>query len=93
MGKTTPSLFLAFFDRLQVTKTYIKAWMSFVFGQIPSLTTALAALKHLKLLLLLNMVDIDLIVFKLAGNKDMHNIMDDLEVQPDQLTNYWVSCH
>ena len=57
-------------------RTYIKAYMSLNFRQIPSLTTELAALERLK-----NhchhiiSVDIDPIFFKLAGNKDMHNIM------------------
>ena len=57
-------------------RTYIKANMSLDFGQIPPLTTELAALERLK-----NRchhvisVDIDPIFFKLAGNKDMHNIM------------------
>ena len=52
--------------------------MSLNFGQIPPLTTELAALERLK-----NRchhvisVDIDPIFFKLAGNKDMHNIMNE----------------
>ena len=59
-------------------RTYIKAYMRMNFGQIPPLTTELAALERLK-----NRchhvisVDIDPIFFKLAGNKDMHNIMND----------------
>ena len=36
------------FSFLQVTRTTVKAWMSLNFCQIPSLTTELAALKHLK---------------------------------------------
>ena len=61
-------------------RTYIKAYMSLNFGQIPPLTTELAALERLK-----NpchhviSVDIDPIFFKLAGNKDMHNIMNEFE--------------
>ena len=53
--------------------------MSLNFGQILPLTTELAALERLK-----NRchhvisVDIDPIFFKLAGNKDMHNIMNSL---------------
>ena len=52
--------------------------MSLNFGQIPLLTTELAALERLK-----NRchhiisVDIDPIFFKLAGNKDLHNIMNE----------------
>ena len=67
--------------------------MSLNFGQIPPLTTELAALEHLK-----NRchhvisVDIDPIFFKLAGNKDMHNIMKEFEFRPDRTTDYGVSC-
>ena len=74
-------------------RTYIKAYMSLNFGQIPSLTTELAALERLK-----NRcrhvisVDIDPILFKLAGNEDMHNILDEFEFRPDLTTDYGVSC-
>ena len=74
-------------------RTYIKAYMSLNFGQIPLLTTELAALERLN-----NRchhvisVDIDPIFFKLAGNKDMHNIMNDFEFRPDRTTDYGVSC-
>ena len=67
--------------------------MSLNFGQIPPLTTELAALERLK-----NRchhvisVDIDPIFFKLAGNKDMHNIMNEFEFLPDRTTDYGVSC-
>ena len=70
----------------------IKAYMSLNFGQIPPLTTELAALERLK-----NRchhvisVDIDPIFFKLAGNKDMHNIMNEFEFRPDRTTDYGVS--
>ena len=37
-------------------------------------------------------VDIDPIFFKLAGNKDMHNIMNEFEFRPDQTIDYGVSC-
>ena len=68
------------FSYLQVMRTYVKAYMSLNFGQIPPLTTELAALERLK-----NRchhvisVDIDPIFIKLAGNKDMHNIMNEFE--------------
>ena len=32
-------------------------------------------------------VDIDRIFFKLAGNKDMHNIMNEFEFRPDRTTD------
>ena len=74
-------------------RTYIKAYMSLNFGQIAPLTTELAALERLK-----NRchhvisVDIDPIFFKLAGNKNMHNIMNEFEFRPDRTTDYGVSC-
>ena len=74
-------------------RTYIKAYMSLNFGQIPPLTKELAALERLK-----NRchhvisVDIDPIFFKLAGDKDMHNIMNEFEFRPDRTTDYGVSC-
>ena len=74
-------------------RTYIKAYMSLNFGQIPPPTTELAALERLK-----NRchhiisIDIDPIFFKLAGNKDMHNIMNEFEFRPDRTTDYGVSC-
>ena len=74
-------------------RTYIKAYTSLNFGQIPPLTTELAALERLK-----NQchhvisVDIDPIFFKLAGNKNMHNIMNEFEFRRDQTTDYRVSC-
>ena len=67
--------------------------MSLNFGQIPPLTRELAALERLK-----NRchhvisVDIDRIFFKLAGNEDMHNIMNEFEFRPDRTTDYGVSC-
>ena len=81
------------FSYLQVMRTCIKAWMSLNLGQIPPLTTELAALERLK-----NRchhvisVDIDPIFFKLADNKDMHNIMNEFEFRPDWTTDYGVSC-
>ena len=81
------------FSYLQVMRTYLKAYMSLDFGQVTPLTTELAALERLK-----NRchhvisVDIDPIFFKLAGNKDMHNIMNEFEFRPDRTTDYGVSC-
>ena len=66
-------------------RTCIKAWMSLNFGQIPPLTMELAALERLK-----NRrhhffsVAIDPILFKLAGNEDMHNILNEFEFRPDR---------
>ena len=71
----------------------IKAWMSLNLGQIPPLTMELAALERLK-----NRchhffsVAIDPILFELAGNEDMHNILDEFEFRPVRTTDYKVSC-
>ena len=74
-------------------RTYIKAYKSLNFGQIPPLTTELAALERLKNLCHhVISVDIDPIFFKLAGNKDMHNIMNEFEFRRDRTTDYGVSC-
>ena len=35
---------------------------------------------------------IDPILFKLAGNEDMHYILDEFEFRPDLTTDYRVSC-
>ena len=52
-----------------------------------------AALEHLKNRRLhFFSVAIDPILFKLAGNEDMHNILDEFEFRPDQTTDYGVSC-
>ena len=37
-------------------------------------------------------VAIDPILFKLAGNEDMHNILDEFEFRTDLTTDYGVSC-
>ena len=70
-------------------RTYIKAYMSLNFGQIPPLTMELV-IERLKNHVI--SVDIDPIFFKLAGNKNMHNIMNEFEFWPDLTTDYGVSC-
>ena len=68
--------------------------MSLNFGQIPPLITELTALERLKIRCHhVISVDIDPIFVKLAGNKDMHNIMNEFEFRPDRTTtDYGVSC-
>ena len=67
--------------------------MSLNLGQIPLLTMELAALERLK-----NpchhffFIAIDLILFKLAGNEDRYNILDEFQFRPDLTTDYGVSC-
>ena len=77
------------FSYLQVMRKCIKAWMSLNFGQIPPLTMELAALERLKHRSHhFFSVAIDPILFKLAGNEDMHNILDEFEFRPDLTTEY-----
>ena len=70
-----------------------KSLDEFELSQIPPLTMELAALESLK-----NQrhhfffVAIDPILFKLTGNEDMHNILDEFEFRPDRTTDYGVSC-
>ena len=73
-------------------RTCIKAYMSLNFGQVPPLTTkyALERLKYRCHHII--SVEIDLIFFKLAGNEDMHNIMNEFKFWPDRTTDYGVSC-
>ena len=85
MGKTKS--FSAIYDRIFFI---LAGYMSLNFGQIPPLTTELAAIEHLKKSM--SSVDIDPMFFKLAGNKDMHNIMIEFEFRPDRTTDYGVSC-
>ena len=73
-------------------RTYIKAYMSLNFGQIPPLTTELAALERLKNRCHFFSVAIYPILFKLAGDEDMHNSLDEFEFRPDLTTDYGVSC-
>ena len=70
----------------------IKAWMSLNLGQFPPLTIELAAPERLKNRRHFFSVAIDPILFKLAGNEDMHNILDEFEFWPDLTTDYRVSC-
>ena len=93
MGKRSHHVFSVFFDRILFILAGNEAYTSLNFGQIPPLTTELAALERLK-----NRchhvisVDIDPIFVKLAGNKYMHNIMNEFEFRPERTTDYGVSC-
>ena len=74
-------------------RTYIKAYMSLNFGQIPLLTKELAALEHLKHQCLhFFLVGIDPILFKIGGYIDMHSILHEFEFWPNGTTDFGVSC-
>ena len=67
--------------------------MSSNFGEIPQLTTELAALERLKNRCRHSFsVAIDQIHFKFVGNEDMHNISNEFEFRPDWTTYYGVIC-
>ena len=67
--------------------TCIMSCMSLNFSQMGLLTLDMAALEHLK-----NpchhffLVDIDLILFKLASYKELHKILEEFEFAPDLTT-------
>ena len=58
-----------------------------VLGQID-----LGTLDYGERLLPFGLLVFDLILFILAGNKDMHKISDEFEFRPDRTTDYGVSC-
>ena len=66
--------------------------MSFNFGQIPPLTTELAALERLKIDVTTFLVAFDPILSKPAGNEDIHDILDEFEFRSDRTIDYGVSC-
>ena len=75
---------------LQVTRTTIEAWRSLNFCQIQQLTTELAAF-ILKGLYFFS-VAIDLILFKLAYKKEIHNILDEFQFWPDWTIDNIIAC-
>ena len=78
---------------LQVTRTCIKGWRSLDFDQIPRVTTDLAVLERLKdLYPHFFSVHRDPMLFKLADNEDMCNILSEFGFWPDWTTHYRVSC-
>ena len=67
--------------------------LSLNLGQIPPLTMELAAFERLKKRRHhFCSVAIYTILFKLAGNEDMHSILDEFEFRPDLTNDYGVSC-
>ena len=67
--------------------------MNLNLGQFPPLTMELAALERLKPRRHhFFSVAIDPILFKLAGNKNRHNIWDEFEFRPDLTIDDVVSC-
>ena len=72
-----PSFFIGSSSFLQVIKTCKKAWMSSNCGQIPPLTTELAALECLKNQCLhFFSVAINPNLLNLSGNEDTHTILN-----------------
>ena len=63
------------------------------FGQIPPPTTELAALERLKIdVTTFFSIAFDPILSKLAGNDDIHDILDEFEFRSDRTIDYGVSC-
>ena len=65
-------------------RSCIKAWMSLNFGH---LTRELAALECLKI----GVSTFSRLLFKLACNEDIHNVLDEFNFQPDWTTDGGVS--
>ena len=68
--------------------TYIRAWMSLKFGQVRplvSMATDWVIMEKTVLPLLLGCFY--LILFILAGNDDMHESLEEFEIQPDPTTD------
>ena len=73
---------------LQVTITYMRAWMSLKFGQIillVSMATDRVIMKKTVLPLFLGCFY--RILFILAGNDDMHESSEEFEIRPDPTTD------
>ena len=74
----------------------MKAWMSSNFGQIPTPTPELSALRVRKIAVKCcdhsSTFIFDRIFFILAGNKDIHNISDEFEIRLDRSKDCGVSC-
>ena len=87
-------------SKLLVTRTGIKVQSSSIFGWIRPLILELLALEWRKfhtfeleyLCLHLFSVVFYSILFILAGDEDMHKILDEFEFWPDQTADYRVSC-
>ena len=71
---------------LQVTRTTIKAWMSFNFGGISPLTAELAVLEHLKKTYKLVSILAPSFLFRsssfFAGNKGNYIVSHEFKIQP-----------
>ena len=79
---------------LQVTMTYMRAWMSLKFGkirQLVSMATDMVLMEkrccHFFSVVLYR------ILFVLAGNDDMHESWEEFEIRPDLTTDCGVGCH
>ena len=97
MEKWCCYFFLAALDRihlyLQVTMTYMRAWMSLKFGQIwllVSMATDRVIMK--KTVWPLFSAVFYPILFILAGNDDMHESSEELKIRPGLTTDCGVRC-
>ena len=85
MNTLAPAFLIRSSSFLQVTRTYMKAWTSSNFNQIPPPTPELSALARLK-----NCCDhssayiFDWIFFIFSGNEDNHQVWTEFEFWPDQ---------
>ena len=97
-----PSFLIGSSSFFQVTRTTIKAWMSLNFKYNQSQTVELTALECHKTICIDLQCEIccdhsstfffEWIFLNLAGKKDTHKSLNEIEYPPHQTTNYRVSC-
>ena len=91
-----PSFLIGSSSFLQVTRTTIKAWMSFNFGGISPLTAELAALECLKKTYKLVSTLVPSFLFRsssfFAGNKENYIVSDEFKSQSVPSMECGVSC-
>ena len=93
MNSLAPSFFIGSSSYLQVTKIFITFRSSSKFGQIRLRTAELAALEKSHRLIMGKSCEHSSsfisyqIIFILAGNKDMHESLDDFKFRLDTTTN------
>ena len=82
--------FLIWSSFLKVTRTYIKAWLSLHLGQIPSLTTELAAIECLKNIVSPGFLGHFIQIFLILADNQNWLISLVIEFSPFHCFKFWV---
>ena len=80
MNTLAPAFLIRSSSFLQVTRTYMKAWMSSNFNQIPPPSIELSALARLKHCCEHSSVYIFDWIFIFAGKEDNHKVSNEFEI-------------